>query len=241
MADGITRRQPRPRNLCLVAQCQLLVDAVDCGAETNCLEASRWRPEPRPQCSDKFGHTALLNEAAVDEVFQSLCESQDIRCRDCWLCHRQTRRFRNPAMSSGAAALDIVDAATANVPALDIETKNHALTSKAESVSSLKDGLVGPNGEQYPSEEDWTTLRRVYGKVDLMIYIIGIVEMCERFAYYGTTAVCKQYWLQDRVLSLTVSSRQLHSKATPRRGSFPQRGCWRYLWTAWGARYSTLR
>jgi dipeptide/tripeptide permease len=24
-----------------------------------------------------------------------------------------------------------------------------------------------------------------------MIYIIGIVEMCERFAYYGTTVVCK--------------------------------------------------
>lgn len=23
-----------------------------------------------------------------------------------------------------------------------------------------------------------------------MIYVIGIVEMCERFAYYGTTAVC---------------------------------------------------
>lgn len=24
-----------------------------------------------------------------------------------------------------------------------------------------------------------------------MIYVIGIVEMCERFAYYGTTAVCQ--------------------------------------------------
>ena len=23
-----------------------------------------------------------------------------------------------------------------------------------------------------------------------MIYVIGVVEMCERFAYYGTTAVC---------------------------------------------------
>jgi len=26
--------------------------------------------------------------------------------------------------------------------------------------------------------------------VEQMIYVIGIVEMCERFAYYGTTAVC---------------------------------------------------
>jgi len=49
----------------------------------------------------------------------------------------------------------------------------------------------GPNELQYPTEEELQTLRRVYGKIDRMIYIIGFVEMCERFAYYGTTAACK--------------------------------------------------
>ena len=63
-----------------------------------------------------------------------------------------------------------------------IEKQDHLVSASAE--------LTGPNGEQYPTEEDWTTLRRVYGKVNWMIYVIGIVEMCERFAYYGTTAVC---------------------------------------------------
>ncbi|KAH8728577.1 peptide transporter PTR2-A [Phaeosphaeriaceae sp. PMI808] len=72
-------------------------------------------------------------------------------------------------MPSGTA-LDIADAATAHVPGIE----------KRGSLDSTKHDLLGPNGEQYPSEEEWKTLRRVYGKVDWMIYIIGIVEMCER-------------------------------------------------------------
>lgn len=43
----------------------------------------------------------------------------------------------------------------------------------------------------YPTDEELGTLRHVHGKVDWLIYSIGIVEMIERFAYYGTTAVCK--------------------------------------------------
>jgi POT family proton-dependent oligopeptide transporter len=93
-------------------------------------------------------------------------------------------------MSSGAA-LDIADIAAANVPGLEKGMKDETLYEKRESVVSTDKDLLGPNGEQYPTEEEWGTLRRVYGKVSWMIYIIGIVEMCERFAYYGTTAVCK--------------------------------------------------
>lgn len=51
--------------------------------------------------------------------------------------------------------------------------------------------LTGPNGEVYPTEEEMGTLRRVHGKVSWLIYTIGIIEMVERFAYYGTTAVCE--------------------------------------------------
>jgi POT family proton-dependent oligopeptide transporter len=92
-------------------------------------------------------------------------------------------------MSSGAP-LEIADMATAHVPDVNNDFKNETYE-KRDSVSSAKEDLVGPNGEQYPTEEEWKTLRRVYGKVNWMIYVIGVVEMCERFAYYGTTAVCK--------------------------------------------------
>jgi POT family proton-dependent oligopeptide transporter len=34
------------------------------------------------------------------------------------------------------------------------------------------------------------TLRRVSGKIPWTAYTIALVEMCERFSYYGTTAVC---------------------------------------------------
>ncbi|KAH7089281.1 POT family-domain-containing protein [Paraphoma chrysanthemicola] len=91
-------------------------------------------------------------------------------------------------MSSGAA-LDIVDVATAHVPGVEKGVRDETIYEKRESLSSTKDALIGPNGEQLPNADDWATLRRVYGKVNWMIYIIGIVEMCERFAYYGTTAV----------------------------------------------------
>ncbi|KAI1433795.1 POT family protein [Xylaria sp. CBS 124048] len=49
--------------------------------------------------------------------------------------------------------------------------------------------LRGPNGEEYPSKRDLETLRRVKGRISPIIYTIAFVELCERFAYYGTTAV----------------------------------------------------
>lgn len=85
----------------------------------------------------------------------------------------------------------MVDAATADYPAIAKGMRSESVTEKQDPLTSASEELIGPNGEQYPTEEDWATLRRVYGKVNWMIYVIGIVEMCERFAYYGTTAVCK--------------------------------------------------
>lgn len=87
-------------------------------------------------------------------------------------------------MSSGAAP-EIVDAVAVGCLTSAETAKASAIIEKQESYTSTSDV------EQYPTAEDWATLRRVYGKVDWMIYVIGIVEMCERFAYYGTTAVCK--------------------------------------------------
>lgn len=67
-------------------------------------------------------------------------------------------------MSSGAA-LDIVDAATANYPAIEKGLKEETIVEK-QPVSSSSEELVGPNGEQYPTTEELVTLRKVYGKVN---------------------------------------------------------------------------
>lgn len=68
-------------------------------------------------------------------------------------------------MSSGAA-LDIVDAATADYPAIAKGMKNESVIEKQGPLSSTSEDVLGPNGEQYPTEEEFKTLRRVYGKVN---------------------------------------------------------------------------
>jgi POT family proton-dependent oligopeptide transporter len=71
-------------------------------------------------------------------------------------------------MSSGAA-LEIADAAAANFPSIAKGLKDPSIIEKPEPFTSTvpaTDELVGPNGEEYPTEEEWVTLRRVYGKVD---------------------------------------------------------------------------
>jgi POT family proton-dependent oligopeptide transporter len=41
-----------------------------------------------------------------------------------------------------------------------------------------------------PTEEELATLRPVSGKIPWVAYTVAFVELCERFSYYGTTAVC---------------------------------------------------
>ncbi|TGZ82308.1 MFS peptide transporter [Ascodesmis nigricans] len=104
-------------------------------------------------------------------------------------------------MSTGAsAAIDHVDAAKAEVPEPQIyeddkklhdEKFSHVPLEKTGSVppvyaSSTDESELGPD---HPTEEEMHTLRRVPGKVPWAAYTIAFVELCERFSYYGTTAV----------------------------------------------------
>jgi POT family proton-dependent oligopeptide transporter len=50
---------------------------------------------------------------------------------------------------------------------------------------------TGSLQKEYPNEEDLRSLRRVPGKISWITYTVAFVELCERFSYYGTTAVCK--------------------------------------------------
>lgn len=42
-----------------------------------------------------------------------------------------------------------------------------------------------------PTDEELATLRRVSGSLPWTTFTVAFVELCERFSYYGTTAVCK--------------------------------------------------
>jgi hypothetical protein len=139
-------------------------------------------------------------------------------------------------MSSGAP-LEVVDVATAHVPPTQTDLKNDTIFEKRESLSFAKGDLIGPNGEQYPTEQEWATLRRVYGKVDWMIYVIGVVEMCERFAYYGTTAVCRYPNIealapanisQLSTLSSENSQPKAHSRAPVLRARMGNQALWEW-------------
>ncbi|KAI1504066.1 POT family protein [Biscogniauxia marginata] len=70
-----------------------------------------------------------------------------------------------------------------------VNTKKDADVGVITSGSDTEDLLRGPNGEEYPTQSELETLRRVKGKINFIIYTIAFIELCERFAYYGTTAV----------------------------------------------------
>jgi POT family proton-dependent oligopeptide transporter len=42
---------------------------------------------------------------------------------------------------------------------------------------------------EWPTEEEFHTLRRVADKIPWKVYTLAFVELCERFSYYGTTVV----------------------------------------------------
>ena len=48
-----------------------------------------------------------------------------------------------------------------------------------------------PDLNEFPSEEEIVSLRRVADKIPLRVYTVAFVELCERFSYYGTQILCK--------------------------------------------------
>ncbi|KAI1075978.1 PTR2-domain-containing protein [Whalleya microplaca] len=102
-------------------------------------------------------------------------------------------------MSTGAN-LNTLDAASGDAAPIDEKVLspdgNHVLIPK-ESTSDIDEPLRGPNGEEYPTKDELQTLRRVKGPISMIIYTIAFIELCERFAYYGTTAVFVNFISED--------------------------------------------
>lgn len=86
-------------------------------------------------------------------------------------------------------------------PALDVgpEAARAEVKGLGQLVSPLPEKHVeddapsGPDSDDdtAPTEEELATLRRVPGRIPWICFTVAFVELCERFAYYGTTAVRK--------------------------------------------------
>lgn len=116
----------------------------------------------------------------------------------------------SPAVSEKKSADDIVAETPGKEAEIEPVTDHH---------SELEDAALYKN---YPTEEEWRTLRRVAGKIPWTAYTVAFVELCERFSYYGTTAACTKpnpfffFHPQDNQWSLLIwmsNSRQLHPAA----------------------------
>ena len=94
-----------------------------------------------------------------------------------------------------------MEAAKANLPSTE-EVFSEENFKEEVKAGAITDGGTGPNGKIYPTEEEYQTLRRVIGKIDWVLYTIAFVELCERFAYYGTTAVCEYGQKQATAMAL---------------------------------------
>lgn len=92
-------------------------------------------------------------------------------------------------MSDPVDPVDLVTVAQAHAPQKPLETP---LPPKKAAVVDAAPTL-DDDGRERPTPEEERTLRRVAGKVRWTAYTIAFVELCERFSYYGTTAVCMYF------------------------------------------------
>lgn len=81
---------------------------------------------------------------------------------------------------------DAIAAAEIHTEAVDHERKMSA-TSASPDAHSEKHHLTGL--EDFPTEEEMHTLRRVADYIPLKLFTIAFIELCERFSYYGTIVV----------------------------------------------------
>lgn len=111
-----------------------------------------------------------------------------------------TRHKRLPLQIDTSSGLSRASA-SANMTSVGTE---HAIEAAAADLKGVtladeKTGLDGRRSEHDseaetvvpPTDEELHTLRRIPAPIPWICFTIAFVELCERFAYYGTTAVSK--------------------------------------------------
>jgi hypothetical protein len=92
--------------------------------------------------------------------------------------HRAAPRIMSPKSASGPVAAE------------DLSFGNEKQGLEAPVLTKSDDYAVGITADgEVPTEEEMKTLRRISDKIPFNIYTIAFIELCERFSYYGTTAV----------------------------------------------------
>lgn len=78
-------------------------------------------------------------------------------------------------------------------PNTDAVVGTHHDTALAETIPEKHDhdGSDLSFDDDYPTEDDMKSLRRIPDKIPWKAFPIAFVELCERFSYYGTTVVCE--------------------------------------------------
>jgi POT family proton-dependent oligopeptide transporter len=63
----------------------------------------------------------------------------------------------------------------------------------SEGKAALQESDLASDRDDYPTEEQLRTLRRVPQKIPWKIFTIGFIELCERMSYYGTVVVYSNF------------------------------------------------
>ena len=95
--------------------------------------------------------------------------------------------------TEAANAITAMEVKGAGLPTPTLE-KQIAMETKEPFASTTSDLDFNERTEIIiPTEEDLVTLRRVPAKLPWIAFTVAFVELSERFAYYGTTAVMVNY------------------------------------------------
>ncbi|KAI1909201.1 peptide transporter ptr2 [Ophidiomyces ophidiicola] len=78
------------------------------------------------------------------------------------------------------------------VEQLEIQPAGSGSQAKVEPVVDYDENTSG-NSEKEPTEEECYSLRRVAGPLPWSAFLVALVELCERFAYYGITGPFQNY------------------------------------------------
>lgn len=83
---------------------------------------------------------------------------------------------------------------------LDFELENRELALGNESSSELEEVYDGKNNFKgyAPTEEELHTLRKVPDRLPMSAWSVAVVELCERFTYYGITGPFQNYMQNPR-------------------------------------------
>jgi hypothetical protein len=76
------------------------------------------------------------------------------------------------------------------VPAIGAPHGGKGIRVKGDYLEEDEDGHMGQVGDEWPTEEDLVTLRKVPDRIPWASYTVAFVELCERFSYYGSTVIC---------------------------------------------------